>query len=528
MSHQGDPTGKADAALSLPTSLRLSLKGIRKTYGHVIALDGIDLDVKAGEILGVAGPNGAGKSTLIRVLAGEDEPDGGEFFLDGRSWAPTSSTNRAAVVHQEPQLWNNLSVGENLYVGRESTRFRYPTLTDADCSILAGLRIDHLASRSAGVCSMAVRQRLEIGRALARNAPLFLFDEPNSALTDKESEHVFDAMRELAAAGRLVVLVSHRLAEIVNLCSRVAVIRDGKVQVELTGSRLSAEAVARELAVDHGRELRIRSRDPAVAPKYAAGIEVTRPALRLSKWSSQSEAFSVGSFEIDNGEVMAVVGVEGSGAREMVSSLAGFHSATGMLTVGEQAQTNPAAYSAFLSGDKKQALFPNLKVYENLIARLGRPHIAGRTGFLRRTFIKRLAKELIARFRIRTSSLEAHLLALSGGNQQKVAIAAALATDPSILVLEEPTRGVDVGSKAEIYDIIRDYVRDGHAAVIYCTEVPEVFELADRFTVIHRGRASSPEVVTAFGSVTDLAAAIAEREYMASENAKTIGTKTDK
>src|SRR3954447_4796165 len=220
------------------------IRELRKRYGDTHALDGLDLVAHPGEVLGVAGPNGAGKSTLLRILAGEETADSGEVLLDGERF---TATDTVAVVHQEPQLFPNLSVGDNLLVGREGSRFLRPRLNAGERGLMAELGIASSAHRPLDVCSLATQQRTEIARALARDAKIFLFDEPNSALTDEESNELFREMRALAERGRIVLLVSHRLADLAAQAERVAVIRDGRVAALLEGERLTQEGIAQEL-----------------------------------------------------------------------------------------------------------------------------------------------------------------------------------------------------------------------------------------------------------------------------------------
>jgi ABC-type sugar transport system ATPase subunit len=499
--------------------LGMELRDIAKSFGETRALQGVSLVIRAGEILGIAGPNGAGKSTLVRILAGEELRDEGEVLVGEEPWSAEDSRNRVAVVHQEPQLWPNLTVAQNMMVGREPGSFAFPDMPPSDGSVLNQLQIDGYANRLLADCPLAVRQRVEIGRALARDAAVFLFDEPNSALTEEESNRLFASMHDLAARGRLVLLVSHRLGELVAHCDRVAVIRDGVVAAELTGPALTEAGIARELVLGYQAVTAEGFSSPETPTTRASTGQGRRgPVLQLAVWRSTDGEFQDVSLTVARGEITALVGVEGSGAREIVASSAGFAPASGSISVDEAAGLAAARErTAYLPADRRGMLFANLSVGENLVVRLAGPDIAGVAGWLEPRRVAVVARRLVDRFRVRTGSTRSPLPSLSGGNQQKVAIAAAIARRPSLLVLEEPTRGVDVGSKAEIYQILRGYARDGHGVLVYCTEIPEVYELADTVIVVDDGRPGRPMRVADFPDLTALADAIASFEHTAVE-----------
>ena len=492
-----DTTGLADDVAA--ASAGVVMRGLRKRYGDTIALAGLDLEARPGEILGVAGPNGSGKSTMVKILAGEVLPDDGDISIDGEPWSPAVGWRKVAVVHQEPQLFPNLSVAENLLVGRERSRWVRHGLDAAERRLLADLGIDVMADRPLERVSLAVQQRTEIARALAQDARVFLFDEPNSALTEEESDDLFRRIHGLAAAGRVVILVSHRLAELVAHCDRVAIMLDGRRAQILQGDALTQEAIAGELVV--GETARD---DTAAGDAGAAGESM----LRLRGWQHVGGEFSDVELELSAGQIVALVGVEGSGARELVRSMAGIEPATGS---AELPRGSLADAAAFVSADRQASLFGNLTIAENIVSRLGSA-ITGPLGTLRRGRIARLATDFVRRFQVRARSVALPVRSLSGGNQQKVAIAAAIILRPRILVLEEPTRGVDIGSKREIYRLLREYAGQGNAIVLYCTEVPEVFEAADVVYVVSDGQLSPPLLVAAFDDVRALAAEITRLE----------------
>jgi ABC-type sugar transport system ATPase subunit len=486
------------------------IRGLRKHYGDTIALDGLDLDARPGQILGIAGPNGAGKSTMVKVLAAETLPDAGEILVDGEPWSVDIGAHRVAVVHQEPQLFPNLTVGDNIMVGREHTRYLRRDLTPQEHTVMRDLGIDEVRDRLLEDVPLAVQQRTEIARALVQDARVFLFDEPNSALTEQESDDLFRRMHALADAGKVVILVSHRLAELVRHADRVVIVLDGKAARTLEGAELTQEAIAQELVVVmEGGEERVhalRAHDPS-----------RPPVVQLEGWSHGGGEFADVSLAVPAGRVVAFVGVEGSGARELVRSIAGFEPGQGHLMVqGHESPGGVAAAAGFVSADRSASLFPNLTVGDNIVSRLGH-QISGAGGALRRGRMRAIAHDIRETFRVRARSIHAPIRSLSGGNQQKVAIAAAIVTRPAALVLEEPTRGVDIGSKEEIYRLLRDYADEGHAVILYCTEVPEVFDVADSVYVVSDGRVSEPLDVHAFRDVKALAAQITRQERHAGE-----------
>lgn len=479
---------------AIPTDLArgIRIRGVRKSFGNTRALNGIDLDLRAGSITGIAGPNGAGKSTLIRILAAETTADEGTIALDGSPWVP--SGDEVAIVHQEPQLFPNLTVVQNLLVGRERARVGWPSPGRREQQLIQELELTAQRHKSLADCSLAVQQRTEIARAVGANARLFLFDEPNSALSPAESEDLFRILEQLARQGRVVVLVSHRLSELVENCQSVAIIRDGLVTSELAGSNLSAELIAEHLVAGQGK----------TGSSTPRGSSDVMPLLHLTHWTHRRGAFLDVDLPIVSGEVAAVVGVEGSGARELVRSIAGLEAARG-------AQMKPELSVEYVGPDRRDALFFNLTVAENIAARLDDSRVV-QLGMLRRSGIKQVGKSWVSRFNIRAESVDQPVESLSGGNQQKVVVAAAIARNPKLLILEEPTRGVDVSSKKDIHDLLKDFAAGGHGVLTYTTEVVEAYEAADQIYVMVAGRLVGSVRVADFADVESFAARISALE----------------
>jgi ABC-type sugar transport system ATPase subunit len=484
----------------------VSMRGLRKRYGDTTALDGLDLDAAPGEILGVAGPNGAGKSTMVKILAGEVARDEGEISVDGRPWSDEYGSNRVAVVHQEPQLFPNLTVAENILAGYEETRWRWPKLGHEHGRLFAELGIERYRHRLLGELGLAAQQRTEIARALARDARVMLFDEPNSALTPDESAEFFRLIRLLADSGRVVMLISHRLTELTAQADRVAIILDGRCVRVLDGPAKTAENVAEVLVQGLGTAA------GDSAPR-AAGRSGDEAGIEFAGVTDHGQEFRELEFAVPQGMVTALIGVEGSGAREIVRAAGGLRRIHGVVRVGgrEIRSAQLPEHVAFVAADRAASLFSNLTVGENLVIRMDREIVRG-TFVLRPRKMRTIAERLRTEFQVKSAGIDIGIRSLSGGNQQKVAIAAAVGRRPQVLVLEEPTRGVDISSKAEIYEILRGFTAEGGTVLLFCTEVPEVYEVADRLHVVSDGRLSPALDVRAFADIEALAKGVAALE----------------
>jgi ABC-type sugar transport system ATPase subunit len=476
--------GRAVNASEQAVPASVVLDGLTKRYGATIALDGLHLHATGGEILGIAGPNGSGKSTMVGVLAGETPLDDGAITINGAPWTPRHGAE-VAVVHQEPQVFPNLSVSENLAVGRERFLVGGPALSSDEHELVEQFGMADVIDQPLGSLPLSYRQRVEIMRGLLQDASVVLFDEPNSALSFDESAELFQHMHDLARGGKVVMLVSHRLGELATHCSRVYVIRDGRQRAELSGERLIPEQIARELVAGHNG-----------AERITASHELGDTVLAVEGWTHHRQVFEDVSLRVAGGEILAVMGVEGAGGRELVRSLAGLEATTGTRDVTGRVE--------YVTGDRAGSLFSNLTVEENLVLRTA-ADFAGPLGWWRRRDARTAALRAKDEFGIKTGNVGEPIRSLSGGNQQKVALASALLTEPSVLVLEEPTRGVDVGAKADIYDQLRRHARVGQAAVLYCTEEAEAFECADRIVLVSRGQVVDDVDVRRFTDVEELA-----------------------
>lgn len=485
--------------------IRLTGKALVKRYGATRALDGLDVEMRSGEIIGIAGPNGAGKSTLTRMLAGEETADSGEIVLT-RNGTPVGEVWRhVAVVHQEPHVWPNMTVEQNLAVGREGRIFgNIAPEPEAARAVLERLGISAFAHHELADLSLAIQQRVEIARAMLSDADVYLFDEPNSALTEEESQALFATMAELAESGKIVLLITHRLNDFVRCCRRILVLRDGRIRCEIEGDEISETSIAAELTPpDAGHS-------EAAAPVRPTAKAGAATLLRLQSCSDRRGAFRDISLGLVPGRVLALSGVEGSGARELAQAIGAFRPFR--RADGSAFSTLDQASVAYLAASRRDTVFRNLSVGENLASRLAARELGRLPPFLDPSRIDGLAGRAIARYRVKTSSSHAPITSLSGGNQQKVVLGAAMEQGTDIIVIEEPTRGVDISSKADIYELLRGFAAQGRAVVVFCTEVQEIFDAADDVLVLSHGRIVGRIDMSTIATIPQLADLLASYE----------------
>jgi ABC-type sugar transport system ATPase subunit len=476
----------------------IELRRIGKTFPGVRALHDVSLVIEPGEVLGLVGENGAGKSTLIKILGGV-YPAGsyrGEIVIGGRTQAfrSTRDARRAgiAVVHQELALVPEMSVAENLVLGREPARLGLVDGATTEATARDLLRhvlgIDIDLRTPVGHLGVGVQQILEIARALADHARVIVLDEPTAALTDGEIERLFALVRERRSAGTSFIYISHRMEEIAALCDRVAVMRDGElVDVVPPATDVVPLMTGKDLGDVHARRA---PKDLASTPVLAVEhLRVQHPAL-----PGRAVVDDL-SFEVRAGEVVALAGAMGAGRTATLSALFGIARAgyAGSIVVDGRAVTMKAPADAIAAGlalvpeDRKaQGLVLGLSVADNLaLSSLGR---MSRLGIVDGAQVERTALSRLRDLSIKVPGLGAEVATLSGGNQQKVVIGKWLELGPRVLLLDEPTRGVDVGAKTEIYALIEELTARGHAVVLASSDLPEVVRLSDRVLVLREGR----------------------------------------
>jgi len=469
----------------------LELRGITKRFDGIAVLHSVDFDVRAGEVHALVGENGAGKTTLMKVAAGVYEPDEGRVLAGGRLLAAKSpmDARRAgiAMVHQELSLAPDLSVAENIVIGQDDGGGRFLSwrrLADRAAGMLSdfGLQLDPMQPVSS--LGVGYQQVVEILKALAANPKIIIFDEPTASLEAHETAAVLDTIRKLASRSVGVVYISHRIEEVFRVGDRVTVLRDGWRIWTKNVSETTREEVVNAMV---GREMT----DIYPPPASETGDEL----LRVENLTRRG-VFSEVSFALHRGEILGFSGLVGSGRTEVMRAVfgadpvdAGSVILDGQVRRFRSVREAMDAGLAYLPEDRKTlGLFVQRSVLDNVVcASLDR---CSRRGAVRSDLCEDLAATYCEKLSIRARDTYQDVRSLSGGNQQKVLLARWMATDPKVLIVDEPTRGVDVGAKAEIHRMLRDYANAGHAVIVVSSEMPEIIGLCDRIIVMHEGRIS--------------------------------------
>jgi rhamnose transport system ATP-binding protein len=468
----------------------LELDGVAKAFGAVVALGSASLRVAPGTIHALVGENGAGKSTLVKIVAGVYQRDAGELLLHGKSvdFSSTAESKHAgvAVIYQEPTLFPDLSVTENIFMGRQpldSARRIDRKAMNAEAERLfarLGVRID--PRRPALGLSIADQQIIEIAKAISVDASVLIMDEPTAALSGVEVDRLFQVARSLRDEGRALVFISHRFDEVFDLCDTVTVLRDGNyISTDAISDTTIDEIVARMV----GREV------GELFPKTVA--EVGDTVLEVEGLETAGVFHGV-SFTVKAGEIVALAGLVGAGRSEIARAVfgidrydAGSVQLRGKSVPGHNPRAAIRAGMAFVPEDRRQqGLVTEASVARN-VASVIRGKIS-RGGLLWTGRENAAAGPWAGRLEVKTNALDMHATTMSGGNQQKVVIAKWLATDPALLIIDEPTRGIDVGTKAEVHRLLSELAGQGMAVLMISSELPEVLGMADRVLVVCEGR----------------------------------------
>ena len=496
----------------------LDVHGIVKRFGATTALDGVELGVRSGEVHALIGENGAGKSTLMNVVSGAIRPDAGVMRVNGTTYAPASALDARrtgiTLIHQELSLAPHLTVTENVLLGAEVSRWGWIDHRESRrraIALLARLGHPDLAPDArVGDLPLPAQQVVEICRALAADTRIVLMDEPTSRFQREDIERLFRLVRQLAASGIAVVYISHFLEEVREIADRYTVLRDGRtveagVLSAVTDDQIVAQMVGREMS-------RLFPERPPGAPG-----EVVLSVADLAAPPGLVHA----SFELRRGEILGIAGLVGSGRTELVRALFGMGGVTSGRIVVEgrpvdalrgKPATRLREGFGYVSEDRKgEGLALPMSVADNLTAtRLAA--FSRRGGWLDLDAQRDGAQRWIDALRIRARSPDDPVRTLSGGNQQKVAIGRLLHQDADVLLLDEPTRGIDIGSKAQVYEIISRCADNGKAVLVVSSYLPELFELCDRLAVMNRGRLSPSRPVTEWTPESVLEAAVSSRQ----------------
>jgi len=472
----------------------LEMKDISKTFPGVKALTNVSLTVYPGEIHALMGENGAGKSTLMKILSGAYQADpGGEIRISGQHATidgPLAARHHGiSIIYQELSLAPNLTVAENMLLGREhksGPMVDRRSMEKASQAILERLGVHFRATTKVSELSMAERQLVEIARALIADSRILVMDEPTTSLSSRETEALFKLIRQLRAEGLAIIYISHRMAEIYELAERVSVLRDGSYVGTLVGDEISAERLVQMMV---GRDLSSFYKKEHDAHQSRGSVMF---AVR-----NMGDGVRVHdcSFELHEGEVLGIAGLVGAGRTELARLIYGadLRKSGEVFLLGKRLSIQKPedaidAGVVYLTEDRKHlGLFLDLTVRENVnVSVLGRDARMG--GVLNMKAAKRRAAEAIRALGIRVAADVVPVGSLSGGNQQKVLLSRLLETKPKVLILDEPTRGVDIGAKSEIYRLIDSLARNGVGVIVISSELPEVVGICDRVLVMREGR----------------------------------------
>ncbi|MFF7653771.1 sugar ABC transporter ATP-binding protein [Streptomyces sp. NPDC007983] len=495
----------------------LRMEGVRKTFPGVVALDGVDFDLRRGEVHVLLGENGAGKSTLIKMLSGAHRPDGGRVLVDGGPvrihGAQDAERLGIATIHQEFNLVPDLSVAENIFLGRQPRRFGLIDRTAMDeraAELLTRVGVDVSPRTRVRDLGIARLQMVEIAKALSLNARVLIMDEPTAVLTTEEVDKLFRIVRTLRADGVGVVFITHHLEEIAALGDRVTVLRDGRSVTQVPATTDQDELV--RLMVGRSIEQQYPRERPASGSASGSAGE---PLLKV-RGLGRGGSFQDIDFDVRAGEVVGLAGLVGAGRTEVVRALFGADPYdTGTVEVAGVPLPRHDVVAAMDAGiglvpeDRKgQGLVLDASVQENL----GLVTLRGttRAGFVDRAGQRRAAERIAEQLAVRMAGLDQHVRTLSGGNQQKVVIGKWLLADSKVLILDEPTRGIDVGAKVEIYQLINELTASGHAVLMISSDLPEVLGMSDRVLVMAQGRIAGE--LTAREATQDAVMALAVKD----------------
>jgi len=467
----------------------LEIAGISKGFPGVVALDNVQLRVRPGSVLALMGENGAGKSTLMKIIAGIYQPDAGEIRLRGKPIVletPLQALQAGiAMIHQELNLMPHMSIAENIWIGREQLNglhmVDHREMYRCTAALLERLRINLDPQELVGTLSIAERQMVEIAKAVSYDSDVLIMDEPTSAITEKEVAHLFSIIADLRSQGKGIIYITHKMNEVFAIADEVAVFRDGAYIGLQRADSMNGDSL---ISMMVGREL---SQLFPVRETPIGDLLLSVRDLRLDG------VFSGVSFDLHAGEILGIAGLMGSGRTNIAETIFGITPSDGgeIQLDGKAVRISDPHFAiekgfALLTEDRKlRGLFPCLSVLENMEMVVLSNYAGG--GFIQQKALRALCEDMCKKLRVKTPSLEQCIDTLSGGNQQKALLARWLMTNPRVLILDEPTRGIDVGAKAEIYRLISFLASEGMAVIMISSELPEVLGMSDRVMVMHEG-----------------------------------------
>lgn len=470
--------------------MEIELKNIHKAFGSNEVLKGVNLKLKSGEVHALMGENGAGKSTLMNILTGIHKQDKGQIFVDGKEVSfknpLEAEANGIAFIHQELNIWPNLSILENLFMMHSITSslgildFKaMRALAEEKCR---EIEIELPLDAEAGECSVGQQQMTEIVRNLLVDAKVVIMDEPTAALTERETEKLFEVMRSLKKRGVAMVYISHRMEEVANNCDTITVMRDGVSVATKPVAEYSMEQIVRDMV---GR---------SITEFYPDRPNKPGDVLLEVKGFSQPGVFKNVSFNLRKGEILGFAGLMGSGRTEIMRAIFGVdeHAAGEMLFKGKPLViTKPEdaikAGMAFVTENRKtEGLILDFSILRNIA--LPSVDSFAKNSVINFSKLSDFANKMASKLGVKANDLDLEAGALSGGNQQKVVIAKWVGMNPEVIIMDEPTRGIDVGAKRDIYELMNELTASGVSIIMVSSELPEVLGMSDRIMVVHEGR----------------------------------------
>lgn len=469
----------------------LQMKGISKSFPGVNALTNVQLDLHYGEVLALVGENGAGKSTLMKILTGIYEKDEGEIIFEGKPITPKNTKEAQelgiSIIHQELNLMQDLTVAQNIFIGREPTTgfnffLKEKELNERASKLFESLNINLNPETKISKLTVAKQQMVEIAKALSFNAKILIMDEPTAALTESEIETLFNIIRRLKENGVGIIYISHRMEELKVISERITVLRDGQYIDTLQTDKTDINEVVSLMV---GRELFIESKKRQIQEDSVNKLEVRNLTNHYVKDIN---------FELKKGEILGLAGLVGAGRTEVARAIFGADPIQrgeiyidGKKVTIKQPSDAVKAGIGYLSEDRKRfGLMVNMNVSENIFISSINKYLKG--PFVKESIIKKISEEYKEKLDIRTPSIFQKVNHLSGGNQQKIVIAKWLLRDSDILIFDEPTRGIDVGAKGEIYELLDQLAAEGKSIIMISSELPEILRMSHRIIVMCEGR----------------------------------------